>query len=45
MLADEMYRYIETLEPEYFMVENVEEFTDWGPLRIQGKEFETYFFN
>lgn len=42
MLADEMDRYILALNPDYFMVENVIEFTDWGPLRIAATEHETY---
>ncbi len=42
MLGDEMYRYIEILNPDYFMVENVEEFLDWGRLRIAGTEMDTY---
>lgn len=42
MLGDEMYRYIQAIQPDYFMVENVIEFTDWGPLRIAAIEHETY---
>lgn len=42
MLGDEMYRYIMAINPDYFMVENVIEFVDWGPLRIAAIEHETY---
>lgn len=42
MLGDEMYRYIETLDPDYFMVENVEEFVDWGPVRIKSIAHKNY---
>lgn len=31
-LANGMFRYLEALDPHYFMVENVEEFMGWGPL-------------
>lgn len=31
-LANGMFRYLEALNPDYFMVENVEEFMSWGPL-------------
>lgn len=31
-LANGMFRYLEALKPDYFMVENVEEFMSWGPL-------------
>lgn len=31
-LANGMFRYLEALTPDYFMVENVEEFMSWGPL-------------
>lgn len=36
-LADHMPRYIQALEPDYFMVENVREFMAWGPLNKNGK--------
>ena len=31
-LADDMFRYMEAFNPDFFWVENVEEFKDWGPL-------------
>ncbi len=31
-LAEHLYRYIETICPDYLMIENVEEFMSWGPL-------------
>lgn len=31
-LADGMFRYLDGLNPDYFLVENVEEFMSWGPL-------------
>jgi DNA (cytosine-5)-methyltransferase 1 len=31
-LADHMPRYIDALQPDYFMVENVREFMSWGPM-------------
>nr|WP_293837521.1 DNA cytosine methyltransferase [uncultured Arsenicibacter sp.] len=31
-LADHMPRYIEAINPDYFMIENVREFMSWGPL-------------
>lgn len=42
MLADEMYRYLRALDPDYFYIENVEEFKQWGPLRIAGTVHDTY---
>jgi len=35
-LAIDMYRYIVLIQPDFFWVENVEEFRDWGPLDIFG---------
>lgn len=35
-LAVDMYRYIVLLQPDFFWVENVEEFRDWGPLDVFG---------
>lgn len=34
-LAEHMYIYLEALKPDYFYVENVREFLDWGPLRVK----------
>lgn len=31
-LADHLHRYIEALNPDYIMIENVVEFMSWGPL-------------
>jgi len=31
-LAEDMFRYLEALRPDFFWVENVEEFRTWGPL-------------
>lgn len=42
MLADEMYRYLRALDPDYFYIENVEEFKQWGPLRIAGTVMDKY---
>ena len=36
-LADEMPRYARALQPDYIKVENVEEFTSWGPLDDAGR--------
>lgn len=36
-LPDEMDRYIEAINPDYFKWENVEEFMAWGPLDENGK--------
>jgi DNA (cytosine-5)-methyltransferase 1 len=36
-LADHLFRYIEALQPDYVMIENVEEFMCWGPLDENGK--------
>ena len=34
-LAEHLYRYIEELNPDYIMIENVKEFRAWGPLQIK----------
>jgi DNA (cytosine-5)-methyltransferase 1 len=31
-LAEDMFRYLDGVDPDFFWVENVEEFRDWGPL-------------
>lgn len=36
-LANHMFKYLEHLQPDYFLVENVEEFEAWGPLDNNGK--------
>ena len=36
-LAEHLYRYIETLNPDYIQIENVEEFMSWGKLNEKGK--------
>ena len=36
-LADHLFRYIETLDPDYIQIENVEEFMCWGALDENGK--------
>lgn len=36
-LADHMDRYVQALQPDYFLYENVEEFMAWGPLDANGK--------
>lgn len=36
-LANYMPMYLEALQPDYFMIENVVEFKAWGPLDEQGK--------
>lgn len=37
-LANYMDLYLDALNPDYFYVENVEEFLDWGPIRVKCKE-------
>lgn len=37
ILAEHLYRYIDTLNPDYIMIENVVEFMAWGPLDENGK--------
>lgn len=34
-LAISLYHYIELLDPDFLMIENVEEILSWGPLRIK----------
>lgn len=36
-LAEHLYRYIEHINPDYVMIENVREFMAWGPLADDGK--------
>lgn len=36
-LADHLDRYIDALQPDYVMIENVVEFMSWGPLDENGK--------
>lgn len=36
-LAEHLFRYIETLAPDYIQIENVEEFMSWGDLDENGK--------
>jgi DNA (cytosine-5)-methyltransferase 1 len=36
-LAQGMFRYIDTLKPDYFLIENVKEFMAWGDLDSNGK--------
>ena len=36
-LAEHLFRYIETLDPDYIQIENVEEFMCWGKLDGNGK--------
>lgn len=36
-LADHLFRYIDTLNPDYIQIENVEEFMSWGDLDERGK--------
>jgi DNA (cytosine-5)-methyltransferase 1 len=36
-LAEHLYRYIETINPDYIQIENVEEFMCWGDLDKHGK--------
>lgn len=36
-LAEHMYMYLEQIKPDYFFVENVKEFMDWGELDENGK--------
>lgn len=34
-LAEHLFRYIQTLAPDYISIENVVEFMDWGPLIVK----------
>lgn len=47
-LAQDMYRYLVCVKPDFFWVENVEEFKDWGPLNDKGnpiKEKKGEYYN
>ena len=41
-LAEHLFRYIETLTPDYIQIENVEEFMCWGELDENGKPVSKY---
>ena len=41
-LAEHLYRYIETLNPDFIQIENVEEFMCWGDLDENGKPVSKY---
>lgn len=36
-LAEHLFRYIETISPDYIQIENVEEFMSWGAVDVNGK--------
>ncbi|MBT0607624.1 DNA cytosine methyltransferase [Aequorivita echinoideorum] len=36
-LANHLFMYLDVLNPDYLMIENVEEFMSWGPLDEKGK--------
>lgn len=36
-LAEHLYRYINSYDPDYILIENVREFMAWGPLNSNGK--------
>lgn len=36
-LAEHLFRYIETIDPDYIQVENVEEFMSWGDMHPNGR--------
>ena len=36
-LAEHLFRYIESLDPDYIQIENVEEFMSWGDMDAAGK--------
>ncbi len=40
-LAEFLYMYIEAINPDYLMIENVVEFMSWGPLDEKGKPIST----
>lgn len=52
-LAEHLFRYIETLNPDYIQIENVEEFMSWGPMdkdghplsMQKGKDYEKWIRN
>lgn len=37
ILANDLFRYIDGINPDYIMIENVQEFMSWGPLDENGK--------
>ncbi|HEY4326137.1 MAG TPA: DNA cytosine methyltransferase [Mucilaginibacter sp.] len=37
-LANHLFRYIEAINPDYVMIENVVEFMSWGPVKIRIKK-------
>lgn len=37
-LANHLFRYIEAINPDYVMIENVVEFMSWGPIKIRAKK-------
>ncbi len=39
-LADHLFRYIESLDPDYVQIENVVEFMSWGPLIAKTRKTE-----
>jgi len=41
-LAQGMFRYLDALKPEYFLIENVREFMSWGDLDEKGKPVSKY---
>lgn len=41
-LAEHLYRYIVTIDPDYIQIENVEEFMCWGDLDDKGKPVSKY---
>ena len=41
-LAEHLFRYINTIQPDYIQIENVEEFMSWGPLDENGKPVSKY---
>ena len=40
-LAEHLFRYIESINPDYIQIENVEEFMSWGPMNEEGKPLST----
>lgn len=41
-LAEHMFRYLDAINPDFFWVENVEEFRTWGPLDENGNPDKAY---
>lgn len=37
-LANHLFRYVQAINPDYIMIENVVEFMAWGPVRIKAKK-------